>query len=260
MPDKSLFNLCSEDFHLIYAPDTHNALCIKPKISLTDWPYSINNEIARHPQKPIAIITNSIDPLSVKALDFSWIHDLPLRDNLIIVIDDSHGIGVTGRVGNGFYQSISARTQLPIVSVGSLGKALSIPAGFITGPKSIVERVYNHPLFIGSSTPCPAYLYAMINAREIYDVQLNKLRQNIHYFMHANQGLPAFNYLTDYPVFHSSNPDLFKRLQNHRIICSSFNYPTPNSPALTRIVINACHQKEDLLMLKNVIEGVQTLF
>ncbi len=244
-----------ENFRLIYSPYCHNALHTNRSEYLQNWPASLAEEIKKYPDQPIAILTNSVDPLTAIQLDFSWLNELPDRSDIILIIDDSHGLGILGTDGAGSYQAIKNQTHIPVIAIGSLGKAIGLPAGYIAGPTFFLKNIFEHPLFIGSSTPSPAYLYAMLNAKPIYAKQLDRLKHNIHFFNHHCEGLHNFRYLDEYPVYYTTNNNLYEHLKSRDIICSSFCYPTKNDPPLTRIVINATHTQKDLIMLSESISS-----
>ena len=243
------------EFRLIYAPNTHSALFIEPQPPLEGWPQTINSEISKYPDRPVAILTNTVDPLTLKPIHFDWLEELPNRSDLLVVIDDSHGLGLVGSEGSGFYQYVHSKCEIPVVVISSLGKALGIPAGLIGGPSYLVQQIFDHPLFIGSSTPSPAFLYALLNAKEIYQQLMSVLKSNVQFFTHHCEYLSHFRYFSEYPVFYSDEINLYDHLKSKGIICSSFSYPTKHDDPLTRLVFNACHTKEDITKLSECITG-----
>lgn len=242
-----------KDFKLIYAPGTHAALFLTPPSSLQDWPQNITAELSKYPDQPVAIITNTVDPLTLQSISFEWLDYLPERSDLMVVIDDSHGLGIVGNDGSGFYHYLQSKCHVPVIMISSLSKALGIPAGVIGGPEYFINQIFDYPLFIGSSTPSPAFLYALLNSKEIYQHQISLLKSNIQFFLHHCDCLSQFKFLSDYPVFYCHDTKLYDHLKSKGIICSSFNYPTKHDHPLTRIVFNACHSKEDITKLSECV-------
>ena len=69
------------------------------------------------------------------------------------------------------------------------------------------------------------------------------------------QGIPLnkFNFLPDYPVFNTNDTDLATFLLEHKILISSFAYPNPSSPPITRIILSALHTEGDIEALVSKI-------
>jgi len=200
------------------------------------------------------LVTNSIDPLGVQSFDFAWLPDLVNKvGEIILVVDDSHGLGVIGKEGRGIYSFLPKLPGLEVVVVSSLGKALGVSGGAVLGSKNLIKKLWHSPFFGGASPPPPAFLHAMINSIEAYRQALVRLRKNIIYF---HQLLPArsrFQSVEGYPVFSVSDKSLAPRLKEQGILISQLPYPTPESPLLTRIVLNAAHREADLELLAALI-------
>ena len=87
---------------------------------------------------PIVLVSNAVDMLTCQTFDFSWIAKLPHNQDITLLIDDSHGIGVTGENGAGIFKKIKqlAPPNIKIIVIASLAKALGIWRRYFIGRKN----------------------------------------------------------------------------------------------------------------------------
>ncbi len=234
----------------LYAPDVHPALWRTPADFIQgryhEWAGTIQEQVRAVAAHHLVILTNALDPLLALSYSFQWIYDLPDDKEYTVVIDDSHGLGVTGPNGAGIYQQVKAPAHVTLVVVGSMGKALGIPAGLVLSSAAVIEKLRHSAFFGGSSPASPAYLYALVRAQEIYHSARAKLFRNVSQFAAAVQGTGRFQHVLSYPVFYTANNALADRLMAERIMISSFAYPSATDPLITRIIINSLHQPDDI--------------
>ena len=197
----------------------------------------------------MVIVSNSLDPLLAERYDFDWIDALPSDRDITLLIDDSHGFGITGEEGEGIYKTLKTRNKnLKVIVVSSFGKAFGIPGGLVVADTATLQHLTKSPFFSGSSPIPPAYLYAFLHSREIYAQARARLFENIAQFSKAVASSGLFRYFDNYPVFYTADNNLYKALKN-KCVLSSFSYPTPDSAAVTRVVLNSLHQPEDIQAL-----------
>lgn len=253
-----VINYLQRSSSFFYAPHVHPALVCQQidrnEVPFNRWISEIPEQVARAEQKSVVILSNSLDPLTVETYDFSWVEDLPVDKDIYLVIDDSHGLGVTGLNGEGVYKYINLPPHVKPVVISSLGKAFGVSGGIILSNKSFTKKLKTTPFFGGSSPISPAYLYAFLNSREHYEVSLSKLKTNISYFGSLVKSCNLFRYQSDFPVFYTSSNSLFGFLKKRKILISSFPYPSAEDPLVTRIVINSLHEKEDLDILAVLVQ------
>lgn len=247
-----LIKYLSKDHHLFIAPTAHPALwsgqSIPANLSFEEWIKRIPQKISNKAKNP-AIFLSSIDPLLAKAFRWDWLEALPSDKRIKIIIDDSHGLGILGKGGAGILSLISKLPKLDYIIVSSLGKALGIPGGVIAGSKALIDGLWASPFFGGASPIIPAYLHAFVGAKEIYAKALLKLLHLIELFQSAPVVNQLFDYIPAYPVHYSACEELSDYLNKHKIFLSAFRYPTDNSPIVTRLIINALHEEEDIHLL-----------
>lgn len=235
--------------HFIYEPKTHPALWrTRNDFSMgsqREWETNILLKIKGLPPGKIAILCNAIDPLYAIKHSFAWIKDLPADKEIFLVIDDSHGLGITGKNGAGILSEIKAPEGSTLIVVSSLGKALGIPGGVVFSKKSVIEEIKKSAFFGGSSPAVPAYLYAFLKAKNIYRRAKDKLLENISLFSRKIDS-DQFNFIHDYPVFYTKNRSMAEKLFNNNIIISCFPYPTSEDEWITRIILNSLHTEADI--------------
>jgi len=245
-----------DDYEHHYSPNAH--IAINPGYKehsphlFDQWINQTINKIKQSTADKHLINFNSVDALTASRPALTWINQLPKNKNILLLADDSHGIGVTGDRGRGIYPELISKHPNSMVIV-SMGKAMGLPAGSIIGPESFLHRARAHPLFGGSSPMLPAYAYAYIHADQIYEQAFNELSRNINTFKQLIGNTGDFNFIDELPIFCTSRHDLAKYLENHQILISHFAYPSPRDKLYTRIIINSLHTQTDLERLSILV-------
>jgi 8-amino-7-oxononanoate synthase len=240
----------AQNIPIFYAPDTHPALWATPhpylpNVSFEEWSRQMPHFLPKNTPR-IAIVANALDALRGQFLNFDWIKNLPSEVELTLILDDSHGIGITGREGAGIYTMLPERKNTDFVVTASLGKALGISGGVIFGSKILVAAIWDNPFFGGAAPSVPAYWYAFMKMKQEYQLLRNQLFMNTNYLTSMLPKGHHFLYSPNYPVFYTPETDLATRLDERGFLLSSFPYPTENSPCVTRIIVSALHQAADL--------------
>ena len=241
----------------IFAPNTHPALWTKPSdffyADLEEWTTTLPDKIKGSTSKELFIITNSLDPLLAKQYNFDWIASLPRERKITILIDDSHGFGITGHDGSGIYSQVKKSENITLIVVSSFGKAMGIPGGIILSDAKTIDLLKKSPYFNTSSPVAPAYLFAYLKSGKLYQQKRKLLSDNIDHFLSLIEHTGLFQYFKNYPVFYTSQNNLYPFLMDKQILISSFAYPLPNDDLITRLIINSNHQLEDINFLANCV-------
>ena len=243
-----------------YAPNAHPALWlgVNPQSncdSFSKWVDIVIDEINDSKESDFVIITNSLDNLKPELYDFTKFSKIDKSKNIILILDDSHGIGVLRKNEISMpLEVLNNCGNIEIVVVASLAKGLGTDAGVVMGSADMVARVKSHPIFMGGSPASPAAMYALIHGVSIYNNSFDKLHRNIAEFSDYIKTVPTLNAVKSFPVFTSENPSLYDYLKNNNILISSFPYPLADSPLLNRIVISALHEKQDLEKLAYLLQ------
>lgn len=238
-----------------YAPATHPALWLKddPKIdsSFSDWSIGLVNEINESEKTNWVIISNSMNNLFPKIYDFSFLKHISVEKQIILLVDDSHGIGVNNN-GLSALSSIQRQENVQVVLIASMAKALGVDAGMVLSSEKIIRQLKESHEFLGASPPSAAGLFAFMQGDEIYRKELQKLRDNIFTLSEELKGKDEWHFIEDFPVFFFKNADISKKLLTNNILVSSFPYPDKDGPIVNRIVLSSWHDKSDI---KKLIES-----
>ncbi|MCF0059395.1 aminotransferase class I/II-fold pyridoxal phosphate-dependent enzyme [Dyadobacter sp. CY356] len=252
-------NSHTSNIRYYYAPRVHPALWaaeFSPETSgWEDWANNTIQTIQESHSDCIHIIcSDSIGSPFVERFDFSVFNKLPFHRRIYLIVDDSHGLGVLGENGGGILRTLSSIQQVKLIVSSSLNKALGIPGGVILGDFDSITSIRKSPFFSGASPSPPAYMYALNKLLEsnTYPIVHQQLLDNMAYISEKLTETGLFVSTSTYPVFCSMNSKLFDFLEENGIMASCFSYPQPTDPPITRIVISAIHQKEDLDRLAEV--------
>ncbi len=245
-------------YKFIYAPDTHPALWLgkpqPPEMSFKQWANYAIGEV-NNSDKPVLLITNSLNNLVPEIYDFGWLNKIDSAREFYLVVDDSHGLGITGAKGEGVYERIPKLPNVSTIVIASLAKAMGIDAGVILSTKYIIDDLRKSPVYAGASPPSPGFLYAYANACSVYLEELNKLRFNMNFLNSFFEGRIGISFLKDFPVYLLDDELAAERLASKGIKISSFAYPDPKGKTLNRIVLNSRHSKEEMgRLVENILK------
>lgn len=239
-----------------YAPATHPSLWQNTQPasqgSFTTWQAETVERINASTAQNWVLISNSMNNLVPEIYDFTFLNQIDLNKKLIVIVDDSHGIGVNNE-GLSAYSCLPDRPNTEYVVVASMAKALGVDAGIILGSKKIIEQLKKSPVFVGASPPAAAGLYAFINAGEIYQTAWQKLQENIDLL--AKNLSSTWKYELGFPAFLINDPQIDRHFFKDQILISSFPYPNPTSAPINRIVLSSWHEKADIEKLINSINA-----
>lgn len=237
---------------LRYAPATHPALWLNDapdvKGSFNDWAKNLVAEIKDSQEKSWVIVSNSMNNLYPEVYDFSIFGTIAADKNVILIVDDSHGIGINNN-GLGAYSSLPKANHIDAVVVASMAKALGVDAGLVLGSTKTIARLKQTSTFLGASPPAAAGLFAFMHANPIYQVQLEKLLKLSSEFATALKNESTWSFISDFPVFLARKAEINTQLLQDRILISSFPYPDKDGNLINRIVLSSWHNSNDLRQL-----------
>lgn len=216
-----------------------------------------------HEAKRLIIVTDGIfsmrgdyAPLDIIS-EISSKYDQEFPENIILVVDDSHGIGAYGKTGRGTEEITNAKGV--DILVGTLGKAFGINGGYVTSSQIIITFLRESaPMYIYSNPISPAEASAALKSLEILDSQKGKdILKHLHKMTEKfEKGLIDLNYeiiQSEHPIVPLMIRDtrktthLVNDLINNSILATGLNYPVvPKGDEEIRFQINADHTPYDI--------------
>lgn len=235
---------------VIYAPSTHPALWQEKQPdavgAFTDWSEEVVEKINAAHEKNWVLISNSMNNLIPEIYDFDFLERINKDKHIILIVDDSHGIGVNNK-GFGAYIKLPKLSNVENVVVASMAKALGVDAGLILGSEKIINQLKKTNTFIGASPPSAAGLFAFVNSAEIYQDAQTKLYVNIALFEKGVNTKSTFE--PNFPAFLFNDTDLADKLLQEQILISSFPYPGTNNTSINRVIISSWHSEAQIQKL-----------
>ena len=245
-----------------YAPRVHPALWgpgyVSQELVWSEWLRQTIRTIQQSDERQTHVVcTDAVGSPWVEKYDWERLHELPKDRQILLIVDDSHGLGVLGQSGTGVFSQLPQKNNLRSIVTASLNKALGVPGGVIFADDDLIQGIRLSPRFAGSSPAAPAYFYALQQnlAKGVYRDAYDRLRANVRYFTKKLSRPNLLESIENYPVFCSRDPNLYHCLLENKILTSHFSYPQPTDPAIARLVLTASHQKEDLDQLAEVLSN-----
>jgi len=188
------------------------------------------------------------------------------KHDALVMVDDSHGVGVLGERGRGTAEHWGVGERVDIVT-GTLGKALGgASGGYTSGRREIVEllRQRSRP-YLFSNTLAPAIAAASLKALELLCASgelRDRLGENTRFF---REGMERTGFQLK-PGIHPIVPVMLgeaklaqeaaERMLAKGVYVIGFSYPVvPRGEARIRAQMSAAHSREDLeLALKAFAE------
>lgn len=248
--------LNNSEHKYFYAPNTHSALYasnkIKSYVTFSALNIAIRDHLDKHKATTPVVFLDAIDFSGNNYPDFNGLQMLPISD-IILIIDDSHGIGVIGLKGGGVYRQVLAMNPKELMVCGSLGKGFGIQAGAIFGTLNRISQLIATDFFGGASPTSPANLATLLDSEKLFSTKRRQLEINTLYFITNLVNPSKFKFMNGHPAFTFANEDLTTYLELNKIIVTSFRYPTEDANLMSRIVISAAHTEADIRRLCDLI-------
>ncbi len=203
------------------------------------------------------IATDGVFSMDGSIADLKTICDLADKYDALVMVDDSHGVGVIGKTGRGTHEYHEVMGRIDIIT-GTLGKALGgASGGYTSGRREIIDllRQRSRP-YLFSNSLAPAIVAASIKALDLLTgsgERLNRLRSNTTFF----RSEMAKTGLTLLPGIHPIVPVMLgeaekaakmaDRLLERGVYVIGFFFPVvPEGKARIRTQVSAAHSHGDL--------------
>ncbi|MGE7775068.1 aminotransferase class I/II-fold pyridoxal phosphate-dependent enzyme [Chitinophaga sp. NPDC101104] len=237
----------------LYAPGAHPALRY-PGAAVTSgnweaWLDTTVDMLNREPDHTYVLISDAVDPLRGEVHDFSALARLERK--ALVLIDDSHGIGVLGARGEGISGMLPASENAHYLITASLAKAYSLEGGLVAGHAADIAAIRRLPLFTASTPIIPANAYAWLKAEHAFSEARKLLRGNITALERLTGPIDELPHPYELPMFVLEDPSeaVYSWLLSRDSLISSFAYPDPQGDRINRIILSALHTPDDLEMI-----------
>ena len=122
------------------------------------------------------IVTDSVFSMDSDLAPLPALCDLAERYEAILLVDEAHATGVFGEGGRGVAELQGVEDRVT-VRIGTLSKAVGVLGGFVAGPQSLIDWLWNRarPQIYSTSLP-PAACAAARAALEIIETEPERRR------------------------------------------------------------------------------------
>jgi len=191
-----------------------------------------------------------------------WDHAFP--ENVIVVVDDSHGVGALGRTGRGTEEHTSSPPC--DILVATLGKALGVNGGYVVASAPVIRFLRETaPMYIYSNPITAGEAAAALCALDLLDSEtgrrlLDRLRSLTRRF---EQGLVALGFEIipgEHPIVPLMVRDtartraLVRHLRLNGVLATGLAFPVvPRGDEEIRFQINADHTEDDIDTVLDVL-------
>jgi glycine C-acetyltransferase len=188
--------------------------------------------------------------------DIARKHDAAFPENVLLVVDDSHGVAAFGATGRGTEEQTGGAAD---ILVGTLGKAFGVNGGYVATSGAVIEYLRETaPLYIYSNPISPGEAVAAAKSVALVDSAagrdlLQRLARTARRF---RSGLTDLGYETipgDHPivplVLHDTprTVALVRHLREHGVLATGLTYPVvPRGAEEIRFQICADHTTADI--------------
>ena len=205
------------------------------KLILTDGVFSMEGDLARLPD----------------------IVELARTHDAVVIVDDSHGVGVLGESGRGTVEHFGLLGEVDVIT-GTLGKALGGAAGgYVAASDEVCDLLQqrSRPQLFSNALP-PTVACSALRAVELMLEEpelLNRLRENTRVFREllVEAGYqPLDGEAAIIPIIVGETADaiaLSERLLDEGVFVTGFGYPVvPEGTARIRVQMSAALEPEHL--------------
>ncbi len=188
------------------------------------------------------------------------------EEGVVLVVDDSHGVGAFGATGRGTEEYTSSP---PVdILIGTLGKAFGVNGGYVVSTEPVVRflresaptYIYSNPITVGEAAACVAAV-DVVDSPEGEGL-LERLRSLTRRFEVGLVGRGFETLPGDHPVVPlmvrdtSRTRALVRHLFEHGILATGLAYPVvPRGDEEIRFQVNADHTEADIDRVLEVLEA-----
>lgn len=218
-------------------------------------------------EKPVAgetlVVTEGVFSMDGDAAPLAELHRLAQSHESWLMVDDAHGVGVTGEEGRGSCWQQGVRPELLVVT---FGKAFGCSGAAVLCDDATADYLLQFARHLVYSTAMPAAQVCALQAALVRvrqdDGLRDKLAANIARFRAGATGLPyrlTASQTAIQPVIVGENQpalDLAAALRERGLWVSAIRPPTvPPGSARLRLTLTTAHRPEDIDFLLESLHG-----
>ena len=203
------------------------------------------------------IATDGVFSMDGIICNLQGVCDLADKYHALVMVDDSHAVGVLGKTGRGTPEHCGVEGRVDIIT-GTLGKALGgASGGYTSGRKEIIDllRQRSRP-YLFSNTLAPAIAGASIELLDMLE-ESTALRDHLEEVTAYYREQLKENDFDVIPGTHPCVPvmlydeklaaEFARRMMEKNVYVVAFSYPVvPKGKARIRTQVSAAHTKEDI--------------
>jgi glycine C-acetyltransferase len=204
------------------------------------------------------IVTDGVFSMDGTIADLAALCDAAARHEALVMVDDSHGVGVLGDLGRGTPEHCGVQGRVDLLS-GTLGKALGgASGGYVSGRGPLIEllRQRSRP-YLFSNSVAPAIAAAGLEVLRLLEGEgaalRARLRASARRFREAMTAAGFTLAGAEHPIIPVMLGDarlagaMARRLLEHGIYAIGFSFPVvPEGKARIRTQMSAAHTPEHI--------------
>ncbi|MDI6860776.1 MAG: aminotransferase class I/II-fold pyridoxal phosphate-dependent enzyme [Caldisericia bacterium] len=277
----TLFSLIDEETYVISDELNHNCIIngirlSKPKdkdiykhLDYKECEEKIKEKIGK--AKKVLIITDGVfsmrgdyAPLD-KLQEIANKYDKDFDEGVILIVDDSHGVGIFGESGRGTEEVLNTKVD---ILIGTFGKAFGVNGGYLVSDKIIVDYLREKaPFYIYTNPITPGEANAIIESINIIDSEEGKgmiryVRELAKKFRDGIVSLGLETTISEHPIVPliirdtEKTKNLVKYLRENGVLSTGLNYPiVPKGEELIRFQVTYEHTEYDINYVLGVIKN-----
>ena len=192
-------------------------------------------------------------------------YDSEFPENIIVMVDDSHGVGAIGETGRGVEEHVGADGV--DVLIGTLGKAFGVNGGYVASSEDVtrflrekaITYIYSNPITVGEAAA----------AKKVIEfLDSDKGRERLKYLRNLTKRFEVGLKKLDFEIIESEHPivplmvrdtkkttEIVAHLLDNGVLATGLNFPVvPRGDEEIRFQVNANQTTYDIDYVVSVLE------
>jgi 8-amino-7-oxononanoate synthase len=211
------------------------------------------------------LVTDSVFSMDGDVAPLQELCDLADTYSAGIILDEAHAFGILGEQGRGAAELLGVESRIA-VRIGTLSKAAGALGGFVTGPQTLIDWLWNRARTQMYSTALPVPICrAAMAALEIMESEPDRRRRVVDLAASLRIQLRAQNFFVPdgigpiVPVIVETPQKVMSAagfLEQHGFLVAAIRPPTvPQGTSRLRITITAACQEQDLNEICSILKS-----